>query len=269
MSATHLLKKRWILVDFDQTITINDTIKYLGQMGNQSKKPVWSYYVERYLEDYSIHEAKLAVQSTASDFPNTDFGAFIQQLDSYQPVERNSLARVSEHKVFKGLTRSELTEAGKTMSRTELRLDVLSVLKKYDKDQIRIVSFNWSKDWILGFLSPLKLTYHHIHSNDLVFDQHGVCTGEIIPQLLTTSDKQHVIDTLVSSGYSSFVYIGDSLGDILPLVKAEVGIIIGRNSSLLSTLKMYGFSIDQKRLFQVDDWRQIEAILDKLHCNRV
>jgi 2-hydroxy-3-keto-5-methylthiopentenyl-1-phosphate phosphatase len=198
-----------ILIDFDQTITRNDTIDLLGQFGisqsHSTSKP-WSYFVDSYLEEYRGYRDHLP------DIPKGDFKAFVQQLDSYQPVEKNSLARVSKHKVFANIHRQAFVEEGARLRSKQLQAGAISTLKKY-KDHIRIVSLNWSKDWILGFLTELELNKEQIYSNDLTFDQDQISIGEIVPQIITAGDKQRIIDTFKKQGDRVF-YIGDSLGDI-------------------------------------------------------
>lgn len=197
-----------ILIDFDQTITTQDTIGPLGQFGvsyTQNSKP-WSYFVDSYLEEYRQHRDHLP------DIPKGDFKAFVKQLDSYQPIERASQARVSQHKVFEGLSRHTLTQQANTLRADYLKPGVIETLQAY-RDQVRIVSLNWSKDWIQGFLQELDFPKHHIFSNDLEFDAaSGKCTGNILPAILTTGDKQRVINTFRQ--HYKTIYIGDSLGDI-------------------------------------------------------
>lgn len=194
-----------ILVDFDQTITKHDTIGCLGQFGiaqTQHQKP-WSYFVNGYMQDYRHHRDQL------KDSPS--FKSFLEQLDSYRPIEKASLKRISDHKVFQGLSRHALKEQGIKLSKTELQLNVISTLKQY-KEQVRIVSLNWSKDWILGFTHELGLTPQQIYSNDLDF-VNDICTGDIIPHILTAGDKQRLIHESIKRN-QKVIYIGDSLGDI-------------------------------------------------------
>lgn len=198
-----------ILIDFDQTITTRDTIGALGKFGvSYTHNPTpWSYFVDSYLDDYRQHLPAAA----AAD---RDFKAFVEhQLDSYQPIERASQARVSQHKVFEGLTRHALTQQASALRAEYLQPGVISTLKAY-RDQVRIVSLNWSKDWIQGFLQDLHVPKQHIYSNDLEFDDDsGKCTGNIVPAILTAGDKQRVINTFRRHDNKT-IYIGDSLGDI-------------------------------------------------------
>lgn len=207
-----------ILIDFDQTITKKDTIGLLGEFGvAQTNIPnPWSYFVDSYLEDYRNHRDHLP------NLPkDSNFSAFTQQLDSFKPVEKASLARVSKHKVFKGIPRTAFTEEGKRLRETVLQPNVISVLKQY-KDDIRIISLNWSKDWILGFIQELDLRKEQVLSNDLRFTSDNISTGEIVPHILTASDKQQIIKESVVKPNQRVIYIGDSLGDIESLGKPRI-----------------------------------------------
>ncbi|KAI8098431.1 HAD-like domain-containing protein [Gilbertella persicaria] len=236
-----------LLVDFDQTITTKDTIALLGQFGLSLKqnKP-WSFFVDNYLQDYN----KVSIPDT-----HTDFRSYAASLDSYRPVEKASLERVSQYKVFEGLTRQQLFDQGAEHSKEYLRPHVIETLQQH-RDHVRIVSLNWSKDWIQGFLSELDIPKEHIYSNELTFSNEGKCTGDIVPTILTAGDKQRVIETFKQG--RRVIYIGDSLGDIEALVEADMGIIIGNNASLLSSLKTFGYH----SLHRVDDWYQIQQLLE-------
>lgn len=201
-----------ILVDFDQTLTINDTIAALGQFGLQQHPDLklnWSFFTDSYLKEYYAHK------STLKPCDN-DWSCFLTQLNSFKPIEAASLARVSQHHVFKDLSRQQLYNGGLELSRKELQPDCISALGPYIP-QIRIVSLNWSKDWVLGFLNNLLgLKKEQIFSNDIVFDHNDNSpTGEIIPRILTCGDKTQVIkESIVQNEKQKFIYIGDSVGDI-------------------------------------------------------
>ncbi|CEP17326.1 hypothetical protein [Parasitella parasitica] len=259
--ATNTSTLPLILIDFDQTITLQDTIGPLGKFGvnfTQNTKP-WSYFVDSYLQEYKEHRKHFF------DLPKGDFKAFVAQLDSYRSIERASQERLSQYKVFQGVTRQALTDQANLLRAEYLQPGVIDVLQEY-KDQIRIISLNWSKDWILGFLKELELSKDCIFSNDLEFDESGKCTGNIIPTILTTGDKQVAIDTFRQQFKT--IYIGDSLGDIEALIKADLGIIIGNDRSLLDSLADFGQETEQdikkpSSLYRVDTWDQIRSLLQQ------
>ncbi|KAI7904152.1 uncharacterized protein BX663DRAFT_504118 [Cokeromyces recurvatus] len=259
-----------ILIDFDQTITQHDTIASLGQFAlsfAHSSIP-WSFFTDAYLQDYRNHRNYL--ETHQRHWPN-NFKAFIDQLNSYRHVELASLQRVSQHNVFKGLSHHDLVMAGRQLSTTELQPGLITTLlsQTYYQPQIRIISLNWSKDWIMGFLKHHlpTLTKEQIFSNDLRFNEQGICTGEIEASILTASDKQHIIQGLKKQ-LKTF-YIGDSLGDIEALVEADIGIIIGKDKGLIDALARYNYHPEEdvsksSKLYRVNQWNQVKQILDRL-----
>jgi hypothetical protein len=54
---------------------------------------------------------------------------------------------------------------------------------------------------------------------------------------------------------------------VVYVVQANIGIVIGKNKSLLEALNTFGYSIQeditkQSQLYRVDDWNQIKTLLD-------
>ncbi|OAD75234.1 hypothetical protein PHYBLDRAFT_143495 [Phycomyces blakesleeanus NRRL 1555(-)] len=199
-----------VLVDFDQTITIKDTIELLAKtaLSLTQSNLTWDYFVDAYMRDYD--------QVIRQNFMDP-----IVKERALVKAEQDSLTRVTKNNVFKGLKRQDLLDAGRREATKSLRPGVIDALKQISpSDQLHIVSLNWSKDWILGFLDPLGLSQAQIHCNDLVYGGDGISTGVIEQNILTTQDKKREMDQIISSSQqTSTVYIGDSLGDLLPLSK--------------------------------------------------
>ena len=234
-------KNALLIVDFDKTITIKVTIALLGQFGadhSTVSKP-WSYFTQAYLNDYRQHQSNINPHNIQSMF---------QHLHSYKPIELASIERINHAKVFQSLTSDMLFNKAKEYSQTLLQPDVISVLQSYPKSDIRIVSVNWSKDWILGFLHSLNLSRHQIYANDIQ-------SGHIVPSIVTSGDKQQTIENIKND--KKVIYVGDSLGDLEPLVKADLGIVIGQDPSLIQAIHDYGLD----NLYCVDHWLQIKEMI--------
>jgi hypothetical protein len=91
--------------------------------------------------------------------------------------------------------------------------------------------------------------------------------------------KQEHLRRLLSSpaasqGVGPSVYIGDSLTDLLALLEADVGIVIGQSSSLLKIAGMMGVQMrpllayqpstqagTKKVLYKAESWVEIGAVL--------
>ncbi|CAN1233956.1 Bifunctional TH2 protein, mitochondrial [Linum perenne] len=74
-----------------------------------------------------------------------------------------------------------------------------------------------------------------VHANELLFEE-SITTGEIVNNMETPLDKvqafRNIMKNYEDDKMNLTVYIGDSVGDLLCLLEADVGIVIGSSSSL-------------------------------------
>ncbi|KAI8086628.1 HAD-like domain-containing protein [Halteromyces radiatus] len=264
----HRTMKPLIFVDFDETITTKDTIGLLGQTGVQyhgSRTP-WSFFVQAYLDDYKRKQQQILQKGTT-------LKQQVEYMDQFRHVEKASLDRISHWGILSGFTRQQLYQAA--ASQVTLQPSVQDLLEQVGPTRLYIVSLNWSKDWIRGALlsgqHDFDLKDDHMLCNDLVFDPATQkSTGIIQPSILNTSDKFRHIESILqqSVDHPRSIYIGDSMGDLLPLVECDIGIIIGKNQQLLDTLAQAGIIVKEgldsysttntiKVVYQVNDWQTI------------
>ncbi|KAI9317681.1 hypothetical protein BX666DRAFT_1857466 [Dichotomocladium elegans] len=262
------MRKPLVFVDFDETITNKETTPLLGQFGldRQKRDPPlpWSYFVDTYMHDYHRISASLP--------PGTGTR---QRLEALRAAEIASIKRIEEEGVFKGLRRKNLWDQGRQLAPSCLRENVLEALGTVPSGRLHIISVNWSKDWILGFLGPTVacLSHDQIHSNELVFsddDCDSTATGKITPHVVTSIDKEHKMARILHQETHDkhtppSVYIGDSVGDLFPLLKADIGIVFGSNNGLLNILrsefgviiKESGLNSRKPGIYRVDSWTEI------------
>lgn len=84
----------------------------------------------------------------------------------------------------------------------------------------------------------------NVHSNNLVYEA-SVSTGDITKDMESPMDKLRVFNDVTNSGNggkASTVYIGGTAGDLLCLLEADFGIVIGLSSSLERLGKHFGIS---------------------------
>lgn len=71
-------------------------------------------------------------------------------------------------------------------------------------------------------------------------------TGEIIKKMESPIDKVHAFEDILKKCSNDrknlTVYIGDSVGDLLCLLEADIGIVIGSSSSLRRVGSQFGVS---------------------------
>lgn len=84
-----------------------------------------------------------------------------------------------------------------------------------------------------------------IHSNEFGYEG-SVSTGEIFRKMESPLDKVEKFKTIISNLSCDpkhlSVYIGDSVGDLLCLLEADIGIVVGSSMSLRRVGKHYGVS---------------------------
>ncbi|KAG2219323.1 hypothetical protein INT45_006856, partial [Circinella minor] len=243
-------------------------LDYQKSKNNNNTSLSWHYFLDSYMNDY--YQIKTNLPSSIN---------IMDRIKKLRQAEEASLTRIHSHHVFQGLTRQMIFNQAKHLGPKLLKPNVLETLKsiKNKKDNLRIISINWSKDWIRGilnscFLDHEELSYDQIYCNDFMYDKEGIATGEIQPNILTSFDKKFIIDQEIKkesiNNEKKIIYIGDSLGDLLPLVEADTGIVMGNNQSLLNSIQNdFHRTIINKTLpsitnipsiYQVDNWDQIK-----------
>lgn len=89
------------------------------------------------------------------------------------------------------------------------------------------------------------LTQVTIHANEFAFEE-AVSTGDLVRRVESPLDKVHafrkVLENYGNDRNNLTVYIGDSIGDLLCLLEADIGIVIGSSASLRRLATRFGVS---------------------------
>lgn len=89
-----------------------------------------------------------------------------------------------------------------------------------------------------------------VYSNELAFEE-SISTGEIIKKMESPMDKLQAFQNILKEGCSDecndkevpmTVYIGGSVGDLLCLLEADIGIVIGSSRNLRRLGDQFGVS---------------------------
>jgi phosphoserine phosphatase len=101
----------------------------------------------------------------------------------------------------------------------------------------------------------------NIHSNEFAFEG-SVSTGHINRQMESPLDKAEKFKSIKSdvgsTGTLLSVYIGDSVGDLLCLLEADIGIVVGSSTTLRRVGKQFGVSFVPLFTGLVEKQRRIE-----------
>ncbi|KAF3213056.1 hypothetical protein TWF106_009633 [Orbilia oligospora] len=183
---------RHLVVDFDQTLTLQDTLSTLVTASPLPDAPeiFKNYLTKAYIEDYISHVKAYPPDrnSILSEF------AF---LSSLRAIERKSIERVENSNIFKGISQTAISLAAKKVQiRRPVEFTALvSKVLLHPAAKVTVLSVNWSALFIREVLNSMNLdeghSSHHksltapefekveIIANNLVEDNQGFTTGKI------------------------------------------------------------------------------------------
>lgn len=297
-----MAKKLLFVTDFDGTLTKYDTTdisfkacrKYLdGSV--ETKAELEDVHKKRgsvYLDGYSkCFDA--GVKQFGSDVLSSSqkrLMDFVVSLDAYNRNSRVTLA--NDHLLDDIVDDKEiLRRFCKDVGYQEQALETLRWLQEestVEDNKIvscRVLSVNWFKPVLVECLDGI------INSEDIVtaFPPILAKDGSLdLGPASSSIDKLNWIKKWkmefggVSGGRGGdqclCVYVGDSMTDLMALLEADVGILVGKNRHVLETIKVFGLDfqpitkavnetehlgIDKKgnKLFYVNSWSEIHAFL--------
>lgn len=240
-----------LVLDFDGTITVQDTINVLAQSTlkihrergrDLSRK--WEEIVDLYVKSHAEFKANYPLAEDS----RLDREAESRYLASLRDVEVASVRRVEASGIFDGISPQDLFAAGTAAVRdgdVVLR-DGLSELLSLAEARgwpVYVLSVNWSKSFIRGVLHQFdgKLA---VISNE-IHDGGRILSPDTQTFLATAGDKLEAFQAILRDvGPRRAVYFGDSTTDIECLLLYS-GIVISssEDSSLLRTLSRVGATV--------------------------
>ncbi|KAK1758248.1 hypothetical protein QBC47DRAFT_410959 [Echria macrotheca] len=272
-----------VLLDFDGTITQEDTINALAEEVIAHEGTVslseWDGIVKAWLDEYEAHigvyRPPAAERSTAE--------AELEFLESLRGVEERSLGRVERAGVFdfggvgrggvlRGFGRGAL-ERGVVKVREgvgEFLRGVMEMGGGGDGEvEVGVVSVNWSGEWMRGVLEGVGIEgvvegdrslVNWIGKDGRVMGPEGV-GGRV---LVTAGDKREAARSVVRGWEGEkklgggekgrWIYVGDSVTDLGCLLDATVGVVLAESeeSKVVRTLRRVG-----KEVSHVGGWREM------------
>lgn len=165
---------------------------------------------------------------------------------------------------------------------------LMARVQSVTRQPIHALSANWSADLIKGALAtslaaaggrPEALL---VHSNDLAFDARGISTGDMRRAVVSAPDKLRVLEGLMAGTFAAdpafqsrdvmqdaspgfgpgmkrpfTVYLGDGITDLLALLSADLGIVVGQSFSLRKICAAYGVKLQPlvKASVEMSRWR--------------
>ncbi|KAJ3409807.1 hypothetical protein HDV05_004249 [Chytridiales sp. JEL 0842] len=240
-----------LIIDFDETITREDTIAHIPSLAAFYSLPAhsiphppripfdhplliqsqqsWKGIVQAYLDDLS------KLKPHTHPLPTSAISKETSEESLRKQIESASLDRVEKCGALKGLSRTQLFEFGKTGVETRDGWEAFAVQlsRSSSKFEVVIASLNWSQDLVRGVLSRSLLENVELIINDLEFDSTtGLSTGSFRKErrVLTGEDKVRYLEERKGS-WQRTIYVGDSTSDLPCLVSADLGILLLPESS--------------------------------------
>ena len=244
------LKVNLFAFDFDGTCTQKDTtsllykateryrsstqaeMKTIDERWNELGKKYWTGHLEVVAKSLSIH-----ADPDMSAFDEKGLRSFLQEVHKF---DLKMTKEVEASEILKGISKEAIKEVAQEVKLNPGCVNVLNHINL----PLHLISVNWCRDLIHANLGHLR--HLNIFANSLPLEGE-LSSGIIGKNLRSAFDKEIIFQDLArnrfdrSDGIS--VFVGDSIGDILALLKSDVGIVIGKSHTLRKVAKAFGIKL--------------------------
>ncbi|KAL4578894.1 hypothetical protein LXL04_015025 [Taraxacum kok-saghyz] len=202
----------------------------------------WEVLSKEYTEEYEqCMESMLATEKVES----FDYEGLKKALEQLVQFERRANTRVIESQVLKGLNLEDIKRAGERLILHDGCMGFFQSIEKNDKlnVNVHVLSYCWCADLIRSAFSSGGLNKMQVHANEFEYEG-SLSTGTIIKKVESPIDKLQAFTdiNLKTDTKNVTIYIGDSVGDLLCLLEADIGIVVGSSSSLRRIGTHFGVS---------------------------
>ncbi|CAL5427323.1 unnamed protein product [Camellia sinensis] len=242
-----------IFCDFDMTCTTIDSSALLAeiairtaskadlnrcetqfaQMSSDDLRTTWGVISSQYAEEYEQCVGSIMAGNKVEVF---NYEGLCRALEQLSDFEKRANSRVIKSGVLKGLNLQDIKWAGEHLTLQDGCEGFVQEIVKCEnlKIDVHVLSYSWCGD----------LNVRNVHSNELAYEEF-ITTGEIIKKVESPKEKLQAFNDIIKGhkiGEHLTIYIGGSVGDLLCLLKADVGIVIGSSSNLRRLGDQFGIS---------------------------
>lgn len=274
--------KLLIFCDFDLTCTVVDSSAILAEIAILSHQKAsqggadssldrtksadlrnsWNMLSNQYMEEYEQCIASLLPPEEARSL---DYDQLYKGLEVLSQFEKLANSRVVDSGVLRGMNLDDIRKAGERLilqDGCKIFFQKIGKTRENLNLDVHILSYCWCADLIRSAFSSVGcLDGLNIHSNEFAFEG-SVSTGHINRQMESPLDKAEKFKSIKSdvgsTGTLLSVYIGDSVGDLLCLLEADIGIVVGSSTTLRRVGKQFGVSFVPLFTGLVEKQRRIE-----------
>ncbi|KAL5863765.1 hypothetical protein ACOSQ3_001279 [Xanthoceras sorbifolium] len=215
----------------------------LTRMSSADLRSAWDVLSTKYTEEYERCIESI-MPSEAGKF---DYGRLCEALKQLADFEKTANSRVVHSGVLKGLNLEDIKRTGEHLILQDGCRGFFqkAVESENFKTDVHVLSYGWCGDLIRSAFSSGDLNALRVHSNELVYEE-SISTGEIVKELESPLEKLQVFNDILkyrnNDDQHLTVYIGGTLGDLLCLLEADIGIVMGSSSSLRRVGDQFGVS---------------------------
>jgi|UniRef100_A0A2N9HCV3 thiaminase len=275
-----------IFCDFDLTCTAVDSSAMLAEiaiitapkadsdvsetqlvrMSSADLRNTWGALSTQYTEEFEHCIDSIMNIKTVEKF---DYEGLHKALEQVAEFEKRANRRVVESGVLKGLYLEDIKRAGQRLILQDGCTGFFQKILKNDTldTDVHVLSYCWCGDLIRSAFSSGDRDELKVHSNELTYKEF-VTTGDIVKKVESPMEKlqgfNDILNNCNSKGKQLTVYIGGAVGDLLCLLQADVGIVIGYSPSLRRL--GYHFGVSFVPLFSGLVKKQREVVEDG-SCN--
>ncbi|KAK6940603.1 Thiaminase-2/PQQC, partial [Dillenia turbinata] len=250
--------------DFDLTCTAYDSAAILAEIaivtaqkaGPQSSESqitrmssadlrnTWGVLSNQYTEEYEQTIESIMPTKRVAKF---DHEALRKALEQLLDFEKTANSRVINSGVLKGINMEEIKRAGQQLIFQDGCKEFFKKIVNDEKlkTDVHILSYCWCGDLIKSALSSGGLDALQVHSNELAYIE-SITTGEIIEKMGSPMEKLQTFSEILNRQSRPenhlTVYIGGTVGDLLCLLEADIGIVMGSSASLRALGYQFGVS---------------------------
>nr|CAD1830842.1 unnamed protein product [Ananas comosus var. bracteatus] len=224
----------------------SETNSLLARKSSSDMRNLWGALSKQYTEEYKQCMESILSSEEAKKF---DYENLCRSLHLLSDFEKRANSRVIDSGMLEGANLDDVKRAGERLilqtGCASFFQRIVSVKEKFNVD-LHVLSYCWCGDLIRSAFSSVgRPSDLSIHANEFTYEK-GVSTREIVRRIETPLDKVEAFKTIISKlpsdGKHLSVYIGDSAGDLLCLLEADVGIVIGSSTTLRRVGKHFGVS---------------------------
>ncbi|CAA2979352.1 bifunctional TH2, mitochondrial isoform X1 [Olea europaea subsp. europaea] len=216
----------------------------LTQMSSADLRSLWEELSKLYTEEYEHCIEGILLSDKAEQFNVEGLRKVLEQLSEF---EKRATLRVIYSWVLKGLNVKDIKQAGETLLFQDGCTNFFQSLTRNEKlnTNVHVLSYCWCADLIRSAFSSGGLDIINVHANEFVYEVSS-STGGVVMRVASPIDKvaafTNILQNCDKDKKTLTIYIGDSVGDLLCLLEADVGIVIGSSSSLRRVESHFGVS---------------------------